>query len=72
MAGEPNERMTGEAVFGFPVDECGKSATESASRVLSGVSKLARKADIHCSRFTPRTNIRPMESWTPRRRTAAT
>jgi nucleotide-binding universal stress UspA family protein len=41
--------VTGEAVFGFPVDEYEKSATESASRVLSGVSKLARKADIHCA-----------------------
>jgi nucleotide-binding universal stress UspA family protein len=41
--------VTGEAVFGFPVDEHEKSATESASRVLSGVSKLARKADIHCA-----------------------
>ena len=41
--------VTSEAVFRFPVDEYEKSATESASRVLSGVSKLSRKADIHCS-----------------------
>jgi nucleotide-binding universal stress UspA family protein len=41
--------VTGEAGFGFPVDEYEKSANESASRILSGVSKLARKADVHCT-----------------------
>jgi len=41
--------VTGEAAYGFPVDECEKSADESASRILSGVSRLARKADIHCA-----------------------
>jgi len=41
--------VTGEAVFGFPIDEYEKSGTESASRILSGVSKLARGADIHCA-----------------------
>ena len=41
--------VTGEAAYGFPVDEYEKSADESASRILSGVSRLARKADIHCA-----------------------
>jgi nucleotide-binding universal stress UspA family protein len=40
---------TGGAVFGFPVDEYEKSAVESANLILSGVSKLARKADIKCA-----------------------
>jgi len=41
--------VTGEAAIGFPVDEYEKSANESATRVLSAVSKLARKADITCA-----------------------
>jgi nucleotide-binding universal stress UspA family protein len=41
--------VTGEAAFGFPVDEYNKSADESASRILAGVSSLARKADIQCT-----------------------
>jgi nucleotide-binding universal stress UspA family protein len=41
--------VTGEAVFGFPADEYEKSIVESANRILSGVSKLARKADIQCA-----------------------
>jgi nucleotide-binding universal stress UspA family protein len=40
--------VSGEATFGFPVEEYEKTADESASRILSGASKLARKADIHC------------------------
>src|SRR5215831_1159769 len=41
--------VTGETTFGFPVDEYEKTANESASRILSGASKLARKGDIHCT-----------------------
>ena len=41
--------VTSETTFGFPVDEYEKTANESASRILSGASKLARKADIHCA-----------------------
>ena len=41
--------VTGEAALGFPLDEYEKAATESATRILSGVSKLARKADIKCA-----------------------
>jgi nucleotide-binding universal stress UspA family protein len=41
--------VSGEVTFGFPVDEYAKTADESASRILSGVSKLARKADVHCA-----------------------
>ena len=41
--------ITGEATFGFPVDEYEKSADENASRILAAVSKLARKADIVCA-----------------------
>ena len=41
--------VTGEATFGFPVDEYEKSANESAARILAGVSTLARKADINCA-----------------------
>ena len=41
--------VTGESAFGFPVEEYEKSANETASRILSGVSTLARKADINCA-----------------------
>jgi nucleotide-binding universal stress UspA family protein len=41
--------VTGEAVLAFPVDEYEKSAIENASRILSGVTKLARKANIDCA-----------------------
>jgi nucleotide-binding universal stress UspA family protein len=41
--------VTGEATFGFPVDEYEKSANESATRILSSVGKLARKFDINCA-----------------------
>jgi nucleotide-binding universal stress UspA family protein len=41
--------VTGEAAIGFPVDEYEKSANESATRILSAVRKLARKADITCA-----------------------
>jgi len=41
--------VTGEATFAFPVEEYEKAADESASRILSGVSKLAHKADISCT-----------------------
>ena len=41
--------VTGEAAYGFPVDEYEKSAEQSASRILSGAAKLARKADIRCT-----------------------
>jgi len=41
--------VTGDTSFGFPVDEYEKSADESAARILSGVGKLARKADIACA-----------------------
>jgi|SRR6516165_374072 len=41
--------LVGESAFGFPVDEYEKSAEQSASRILSGAAKLARKADIRCT-----------------------
>jgi nucleotide-binding universal stress UspA family protein len=41
--------VTGEAVLAFPVDEYEKSAIENASHILSGVTKLARKANIDCA-----------------------
>jgi nucleotide-binding universal stress UspA family protein len=41
--------VAGDAAFGFPVDEYEKSADESAARILAGVSKFARKADITCA-----------------------
>lgn len=40
--------VAGDAAFGFPIDDYEKSADESAAQILSGVSKLARKADITC------------------------
>jgi nucleotide-binding universal stress UspA family protein len=40
--------VTDSAPFGF-VDEYEKSCNGSASRILSGAVKLARKADIHCT-----------------------
>lgn len=39
--------MTGEVVA-FPVDDYERTADESASQILGGASKLARKADIRC------------------------
>jgi nucleotide-binding universal stress UspA family protein len=41
--------VTEEAALGFPLDEFEKSTNESATRILSAVSKLARKADINCA-----------------------
>ena len=41
--------VAGDAALGFPLDEYEKSANESAGRILSGVGKLARKADINCA-----------------------
>ena len=41
--------VTGDAAFGFPIDEYEKSANESATVILSGISKLARKAGINCT-----------------------
>jgi nucleotide-binding universal stress UspA family protein len=41
--------VAGEAALGFPLDEYENSANESAARILSGVKKLARKADINCA-----------------------
>jgi nucleotide-binding universal stress UspA family protein len=41
--------VAGDVAFGFPIDEYEKSANESANGILSGVSKLARKADINCT-----------------------
>ena len=38
--------VAGEAAFGFPLAEYEKSADASASRILSGVEKLARKANL--------------------------
>jgi hypothetical protein len=40
--------VSGDATFGFPVEEYEKGADESASCILSGASKQARKADFHC------------------------
>jgi nucleotide-binding universal stress UspA family protein len=39
----------GEAAIGFPLEEYEWSANETASRILSGVSTMARKADINCA-----------------------
>jgi nucleotide-binding universal stress UspA family protein len=41
--------VTGDVAFGFPIDDYEKSANESATHILSGVSKLARKAGINCA-----------------------
>ena len=41
--------VIGEPGFGFPVEGYVKSTNESAARVLSGVTKLARKADLRCT-----------------------
>jgi nucleotide-binding universal stress UspA family protein len=41
--------IVGDAPLAFPVDEYEKSANETASHVLAGVTKLARKADITCA-----------------------
>jgi nucleotide-binding universal stress UspA family protein len=41
--------VAGDAAFGFPIDEYEKAADDSAARILSGASKLARKADIACA-----------------------
>jgi nucleotide-binding universal stress UspA family protein len=41
--------VAGDAAFGFPIDEYEKSANESATCILAGVSKLARKAGINCT-----------------------
>jgi nucleotide-binding universal stress UspA family protein len=46
---EPWTAVTGEAAFGFPLDDYEKSVKETASRILTGVSTLARKADISCA-----------------------
>ena len=40
--------VAGDATFGFPIDDYEKAANESATNILSGVSKLARKAGINC------------------------
>ena len=37
--------MSSEFGLAFPVDEYEKSSSENASRILAGVSKLARKAN---------------------------
>jgi len=41
--------VTGEAAHGFPLDEYEKSVNETASHILTGVSTLARKADVSCA-----------------------
>jgi nucleotide-binding universal stress UspA family protein len=41
--------LTDAAAFGFPVADYENSANKSASRILSGAAKLARKADIRCT-----------------------
>jgi len=41
--------VSGEPAIGFPVGEYEKSCNESAARILSGVTKLARKADLRCA-----------------------
>jgi nucleotide-binding universal stress UspA family protein len=41
--------MVGDAPLAFPVDEYEKSANETASHILAGVTKLARKTDITCA-----------------------
>jgi nucleotide-binding universal stress UspA family protein len=41
--------VAGEGAFGFPVDEYERSTNESATQILSGVSRLARKADVRCT-----------------------
>jgi nucleotide-binding universal stress UspA family protein len=41
--------MAGDAAFGFPIDDYETSANESATAILAGASKLARKAGITCA-----------------------
>jgi nucleotide-binding universal stress UspA family protein len=41
--------VPGEAMIAFPVEDYEKTANENAARILSGVSALARKADISCA-----------------------
>ena len=64
--------VTGEAAFGFPVEEYEKSANETASRILSGVSTLARKRTSTAPLSMRKTSIRLRESWKRRRRTIVT
>ena len=64
--------VTGEAAFGFPVEEYEKSANETASRILSGVSTLARKADISCDTVHAKDQYPSEGIWKRRRRTIVT
>src|SRR5262245_45295030 len=41
--------VAGDASFAFPIDEYENAANESATHILSGVGKLARKAGINCA-----------------------
>jgi nucleotide-binding universal stress UspA family protein len=41
--------VPGEVMIAFPVKDYEKTANENAARILSGVSALARKADISCA-----------------------
>jgi nucleotide-binding universal stress UspA family protein len=41
--------VAGDAAFGFPIDEYQRSTNESATAILAGASKLARKAGITCA-----------------------
>jgi nucleotide-binding universal stress UspA family protein len=41
--------VPGEVMIAFPVEDYEKTANENAARILSGVSALARKADISCA-----------------------
>jgi nucleotide-binding universal stress UspA family protein len=41
--------VTGDPGIVFPVEEYENSANESAARILSGATMLARKADLRCA-----------------------
>lgn len=41
-------KLTGEAAFGFPIDDLSKMAAAQAKHVLDGVKDMAAKAGITC------------------------
>jgi nucleotide-binding universal stress UspA family protein len=41
--------VTGEAAFGFPVDEYEKAAAQTAGRILADITALAGKSDVACA-----------------------
>ena len=64
--------ISGEAAIAFPLEEYEKSANESASRILSGVSTMARKADIGCATVHAKDQYASEEIWKRPRKAAVT